>query len=45
MPPHPTPRKKEAQSEWIGLFEDELSIEQTIGIEIVLMGDFNTDYT
>ena len=33
-----------AQSEWIELFETEISIAQTTGLEIILMGDFNIDY-
>ena len=37
-------RPPNAQSEWIELFETELSIAQTTGFEIILMGDFNIDY-
>ena len=28
---------------WIDLFEEELSIAQTTGLEMILMGDFNID--
>ena len=38
-------RPPNAQSEWIELFEEELSIAQTTGLEIILMGDFNSDYS
>ena len=31
-------------SEWIDLFEEELSIAQTTDLEIILMGDFNFDF-
>ena len=37
-------RPPNAKSEWIELFETELSIAQTTGLEIILMGDFNIDY-
>ena len=30
---------------WIDLFKEELSIAQTTGLEIILMGDFNIDFT
>ena len=32
-----------ASSAWIDLFEEELSIAQTTGLEMILMGDFNID--
>ena len=32
-----------ASSAWIDLFEEELSIAQTMGLEMILMGDFNID--
>ena len=32
-------------SNWIDLFKEELSIAQTTGLEIILMGDFNIDFT
>ena len=38
-------RPPSAQSEWINLFEEELSIAQSTGLEIILMGDFNIDCT
>ena len=34
-----------ASSDWIGAFEEELSIAQTTGLEFILMGDFNIDIT
>ena len=37
-------RPPSATSEWIDLFEDELSVAQTTGLEMVLMGDLNIDY-
>ena len=37
-------RPPNALSEWIDLFEQEVSIAQTTGLEIILMGDFNIDY-
>ena len=33
-----------ATSEWIDLFEEELSIAQTTDLEIILMGDFSLDF-
>ena len=36
-------RPPNACSEWIDLFENEVSIAQTIGFEFLLMGDFNID--
>ena len=36
-------RPSSAQSEWIYLFEEELSIAQPTGLEIILMGDINID--
>ena len=36
-------RPPSAQAEWIDLFEEELSVAQTTGLEIILMGDFNID--
>ena len=33
-----------ANSEWIDLIEEELSIGQTTDLEIISMGDFNFDY-
>ena len=36
-------RPPNALSEWIDLFEQEVSIAQTTGLEIILMGDFNID--
>ena len=38
-------RPPSAKSEWIELFEKELSVAQTTGLEIILMGDFNIDYS
>ena len=37
-------RPPNANTDWIDLFEDELSIAQTTGYEIILIGDFNIDY-
>ena len=37
-------RPPSATSEWIDLFEEELSIAQTTDLEIILMGDFNLDF-
>lgn len=37
-------RPPSARSDWIDLFEDELSVAQTTGLEYILMGDFNIDY-
>ena len=36
-------RPPNAHSEWIDLFEEELSIAQVTGLELILMGDFNID--
>ena len=36
-------RPPTSKSEWIDLFEEELSIAQTTGLEIIVMGDFNLD--
>ena len=36
-------RPPSAQSEWINLFEEELSIAQSTSLEIILIGDFNID--
>lgn len=36
-------RPPNSPSGWIDLFEEELSIAQTTGLEIILMGDFNID--
>ena len=36
-------RPPNALSEWIDLFEEELSIAQTTGLEYIVMGDFNID--
>ena len=38
-------RPPNVHSNWIDLFEEELSIAQTTGLEIILMGDFNIDFT
>ena len=38
-------RPPSAQSEWINLFEEKLSIAQSTVLEIILMGDFNIDCT
>ncbi|MCG8047471.1 MAG: reverse transcriptase domain-containing protein, partial [Candidatus Thiodiazotropha endolucinida] len=37
-------RPPNAQAVWVELFEEELSIAQATGLEMVLMGDFNIDY-
>ena len=37
-------RPPSVQSEWTDLFEREISIAQTTGLELILMGDFNIDY-
>ena len=37
-------RPPDAKCDWIELFEAELSIAQTTGYEIILMGDFNINY-
>ena len=36
-------RPPDSKSEWIDLFEEELSIAQTTGLELIIMGDFNID--
>ena len=36
-------RPPNARSEWVDLFEEELSIAQTTGLEYIVMGDFNID--
>ncbi|MEW8547185.1 MAG: endonuclease/exonuclease/phosphatase family protein, partial [Candidatus Thiodiazotropha sp.] len=36
-------RPPSASSAWIDLFEEELSVAQTTGLEMILMGDFNID--
>ena len=36
-------RPPNAQAEWIDMFEEELSVAQTIGLEVILMDDFNID--
>lgn len=38
-------RPPSAHSEWIDLFEEELSLAQATGLEHILMGDFNIDQT
>ena len=38
-----TYRPPNVQSNWIDLFEEEHSIAQTTGLELILMGDFNID--
>ena len=38
-------RPPNASCDWIDLFEEELSIAQTTGLEIILMGDFNINYS
>ena len=38
-----TYRPPNTYSSWIDLFEEELSIAQATGLEIILMGDFNID--
>ena len=37
-------RPPSAHSQWIDLFEKEISIALTTGLETILMGDFNIDY-
>ena len=34
-------RPPSSTSDWIDLFEEELSIAQTTGLEVIIMGDFN----
>ena len=36
-------RPPSSTSDWIDLFEEELSIAQTPGLEVIIMGDFNLD--
>ena len=36
-------RPPKVYSDWIDLFEEELSLAQTTGLEFILMGDFNID--
>ena len=36
-------RPPSACSDWISLFEEELSVAQTTGLEYILIGDFNID--
>ena len=36
-------RPLSSTSDWIDLFEEELSIAQTTGLEVIVMGDFNID--
>ena len=36
-------RPPSSTSDWIDLFEEELSIAQTAGLEVIIMGDFNLD--
>ena len=36
-------RPPNVQSDWIDRFEEELSVAQTTGLEIIVMGDFNID--
>ena len=36
-------RPPSSTSDWIDLFEEELSIAQTTGLEVIIMGDFNLD--
>ena len=38
-------RPPSAYSDWTNLFEEELSIAQTTGLEFILMGDYNIDIT
>ena len=38
-----TYRPPSSNSEWIDLFEEELSIAQTTGLELIVMDDFNMD--
>ena len=33
-----------ANADWIDLFEQEISLAQTTGLEIIIMGNFNIDY-
>ena len=37
-------RPPDAKAEWIDSFEQEVSIAQATGLEIIMMGDFNIDY-
>lgn len=37
-------RPPSSASEWIDLFEDELSVAQSTGLEMIIMGDTNIDY-
>ena len=37
-------RPPNCHTEWIDLFEDEISVAQTSGLEFILMGDFNIDF-
>lgn len=37
-------RPPNVSSEWIDLLEEELSIAQTTGLELIMMGDINIDY-
>ena len=37
-------RPPSATSEWIDLFEEELSVAQTTGLEMIIMGDLNIDF-
>ena len=37
-------RPPSATSEWIDLFEEELSVAQTTGLEMIIMGDVNIDF-
>ena len=37
-------RPPNANADWIDLFEQEISIAQTAGLEIIIMGDFNIGY-
>ena len=37
-------RPPSATSEWIDLLEEELSVAQTTGLEMIIMGDFNIDF-
>ena len=38
-------RPPNACSDWVKSFEEELSIAQTTGLEFILMGDFNIDFS
>ena len=40
----PVARPPDSLSNWIDLFEEELSAAQASGLEIILMDDFNIDY-